>query len=122
VQIEDRRPRIYHFDPETDKDYKIHTHSILSNYRRSLLPERRALVECYTLRDIAMKVVGIGSVGTDCAVGLFMTPDNEPLFLQAKEAQASVLERIVPPPQGLHHQGLRVVSAPCSLASAKPKE
>jgi uncharacterized protein (DUF2252 family) len=60
-------------------------------------------------RVIAMKVVGISSIGTTCAIGLFMTPDGEPLFLQAKEAQASVLERIVPPPGSVCHQGLRVV-------------
>jgi uncharacterized protein (DUF2252 family) len=75
-------------------------------------------VECYTLRDIAMKVVGIGSVGTDCAIGLFMTSDNEPLFLQAKEAQASVLERIVPSPQGLRHQGFRVVKGQRAMQAA----
>jgi uncharacterized protein (DUF2252 family) len=118
IQIEDRPPLIYHFDPESDKGYKIHAHSTLSNYRRSLLPERRTLVECYTLRDIAMKVVGIGSVGTDCAIGLFMTSDNEPLFLQAKEAQASVLERIVPSPQGLRHQGFRVVKGQRAMQAA----
>ena len=118
VQIEDRPPLIYHFDADDDKAYKIHTHSTLSNYRRSLLPERRALVECYTLRDIAMKVVGIGSVGTDCAIGLFMTPDNEPLFLQAKEAQASALERIVPAPHGIRHQGLRVAEGQRAMQAA----
>jgi len=42
--------------------------------------------------DLAIKVVGVGSVGTMCAVGLFMAADNDPLFLQVKEARASVLE------------------------------
>jgi hypothetical protein len=42
--------------------------------------------------DVAIKVVGVGSVGTSCWVFLFMTPEGDPLFLQVKEARASVLE------------------------------
>ena len=45
-----------------------------------------------TFYDVAIKVVGVGSVGTLCAVALFMASDNDPLFLQVKEANASVLE------------------------------
>jgi uncharacterized protein (DUF2252 family) len=50
------------------------------------------LLDRYELRDAAIKVVGIGSVGTTCAVFLFMAGGGDPLFLQAKEARASVLE------------------------------
>lgn len=109
AHIEDRPPLIYHFDGESEKGQKIHAHSAFSSYRSSLLPEWRALIERYDLRDLAMKVVGVGSVGTFCAVGLFMTPDDEPLFLQVKEALHSVLEKIVAPPADLRHQGCRVV-------------
>jgi uncharacterized protein (DUF2252 family) len=50
------------------------------------------LLDRYRLCDIAIKVVGVGSVGTVCGVGLFMTADNDTLFLQIKQARASVLE------------------------------
>ena len=109
AHIEDRRPLIYHFDTKSEKSQKIHADSAFSSYRQSLLPEWRKLIERYTLRDLAMKVVGVGSVGTFCAIGLFMTADDEPLFLQVKEALHSVLEKIVPPPEGLRQQGCRVV-------------
>jgi hypothetical protein len=92
--IEDRPPLIYHFPPDAEGDQKIMAKSLFSIYHQSLLPERRALAGRYELRDIAMKVVGVGSVGTFCAIGLFMSADSEPLFLQVKQALPSVLEKI----------------------------
>jgi uncharacterized protein (DUF2252 family) len=118
AHIEDRPPSIYHFDTEATKAYKIHAHSAFANYQGSLLPERRALVERYTLSDIAFKVVGVGSVGTFCAIGLFMTADGEPLFLQVKQALTSVLEKIAAPPPGLVHQGYRVVEGQRAMQAA----
>jgi uncharacterized protein (DUF2252 family) len=118
AHIEDRPPLIYHFDTEATKGYKIHAHSAFTDYRGSLLPERRVLVERYALSDIAFKVVGVGSVGTFCAIGLFMTADGEPLFLQAKQALASVLEKIAAPPPGLSHQGCRVVEGQRAMQAA----
>jgi uncharacterized protein (DUF2252 family) len=118
AHIEDRPPSIYHFDTEATKAYKIHAHSAFANYEGSLLPERRLLVERYTLSDIAFKVVGVGSVGTFCAIGLFMTADGEPLFLQVKQALASVLEKIAAPPPGLVHQGCRVVEGQRAMQAA----
>jgi uncharacterized protein (DUF2252 family) len=50
------------------------------------------LLERYEVRDAALKVVGVGSVGTVCWIGLLMSGDGDPLFLQVKEARASVLE------------------------------
>jgi uncharacterized protein (DUF2252 family) len=50
------------------------------------------LLDRYELRDAAIKVVGVGSVGTACWVFLFMAGENDRLFLQVKEARASVLE------------------------------
>jgi uncharacterized protein (DUF2252 family) len=64
-------------------------------------------VERYALADVAFKVVGVGSVGTFCAVGLFMSGDGAPLFLQIKEAGKSVLECLGPKFKG--HPGQRVV-------------
>jgi len=118
ARIEDRPPLIYHFDTEATKRYKIHAHSAFANYQNSLLPERRVLVERYTLSDIAFKVVGVGSVGTFCAIGLFMTADGEPLFLQVKQALASVLEKIAAPPPGLVHQGCRVADGQRAMQAA----
>jgi uncharacterized protein (DUF2252 family) len=66
-------------------------------YRRSLPADRRHLVEQYRLVHVALKVVGVGSVGTRAAIGLFLGRDGEdPLFMQVKEAGASVLEEHLP--------------------------
>jgi uncharacterized protein (DUF2252 family) len=68
----------------------------LRNYRASLPYDRRAVFDLYRYRDMARKVVGVGSVGTRAWVMLlFGRDDGDPLFLQAKQAQASVLERFV---------------------------
>jgi uncharacterized protein (DUF2252 family) len=65
-------------------------------YRRTLQADRRHLLEQFKVVDIARKVVGVGSVGTRCWILLLEGRDgSDPLFLQAKEAQASVLERFV---------------------------
>ena len=68
-------------------------HGILQVYRRSLQANRRVLLESYELADLAHKVVGVGSVGTQAWIVLLLGRDHQdPLFLQVKEAQASVLE------------------------------
>jgi uncharacterized protein (DUF2252 family) len=118
ARIADRPPLIYHFDTAATKDYKLHAHSAFANYQSCLLPERRALVEHYRLADIAFKVVGVGSVGTFCAIGLFMTADGEPLFLQVKQALPSVLEKIATPPPDLVQQGCRVVEGQRAMQAA----
>jgi uncharacterized protein (DUF2252 family) len=65
---------------------------VLVKYRRTLQSDRRHLLEQFTLVQVARKVVGVGSVGTRAWVALMDAGDgNEPLFLQAKEAQPSVL-------------------------------
>ena len=66
-------------------------HTAFAAYTEGLAEERRVLVRRYTLRDVAFKAVGVGSVGTFCAIGLYATPDGDTLLLQLKEAQASVL-------------------------------
>ena len=65
---------------------------VLKAYRATLPDERRVLYDRYRIHDVAFKVVGIGSVGTRCFVGLFCTADQDPLLLQFKQANASVLE------------------------------
>ena len=64
----------------------------LPKYRETLAEDRRVLFDRYRLVDAAVKVVGIGSVGTLCMVALMMSVADNPLFLQFKEANASVLE------------------------------
>jgi uncharacterized protein (DUF2252 family) len=68
-------------------------HGALQDYRRSLQGDRRHLLERYRLVDVARKVVGVGSVGTLCLIGLLEGRDaDDLLFLQIKEANRSVLE------------------------------
>jgi uncharacterized protein (DUF2252 family) len=82
---------------------------MLSSYRASLEPERRALLDQYRLVDMARKVVGVGSVGTRAYMLLLHGDDlRDPLFLQAKEAGPSVLEEFVGP-SGYTNCGQRVV-------------
>jgi uncharacterized protein (DUF2252 family) len=83
---------------------------LLRGYRRSLQSERRVLIEQYRFVDMARKVVGVGSVGTRAWIVLMAGRDEtDPLFLQVKEAQASVLEQFVG--RGDHaNQGHRVVA------------
>ena len=71
--------------------------TIVSAYRRTLEDDRAHLVSGYRFVDAAHKVVGVGSVGTRCVVGLFVgRDDDDPLFLQLKQAGPSVLEAALP--------------------------
>ena len=79
--------------------------------------DRRTLIDRYELKDIAMKVVGVGSVGTFCAVMLLMASEQDPLFLQVKEARASVLETYAGKSLYAHH-GQRVVNGYRLMQSA----
>jgi uncharacterized protein (DUF2252 family) len=82
---------------------------VLSGYRDSLPDERRAVLDSYRLADVAFKVVGVGSVGTRAWIALMLGRDtSDPLFLQIKEAQRSVLEPYTAPSR-FDHQGERVV-------------
>jgi uncharacterized protein (DUF2252 family) len=89
-RIVDRLPLVYH-----PRDYsKIDTHvrEMFHRYRHTLPEERRVILDRYQIVDIARKVVGVGSVGTRCAVALLMAGENDALFLQFKQALPSVLE------------------------------
>ncbi len=82
----------------------------LRRYGRTLETDRRHLLEQFRLVDLARKVVGVGSVGTRCWIALMLGNDgNDPLFLQLKEAQESVLERFVGKSVYRNH-GQRVVA------------
>jgi uncharacterized protein (DUF2252 family) len=82
---------------------------VIDHYRESLAADRQHLLEGYRFRDLARKVVGVGSVGTRAWIVLFTgANDSDPLVLQAKEAEASVLEAHVGASQYRNH-GRRVV-------------
>jgi uncharacterized protein (DUF2252 family) len=84
--------------------------SLLRSYRNTLEFERRVLLEEFELYDLARKVVGVGSVGTRAWIGLLMgRDDGDPLFLQIKEADASVLEDLLGASEFSNH-GHRVVA------------
>jgi uncharacterized protein (DUF2252 family) len=71
-------------------------HSIMSKYRRTLATDRRYLIDQYEFVHLARKVVGVGSVGTRCWIVLMLGRDeSDPLFLQVKEAEESVLSRFL---------------------------
>jgi uncharacterized protein (DUF2252 family) len=91
-KIKDNPPLIFHHNEQNDHDWDERVRATVEGYRESLPLERRVLFDRYELVDTAIKVVGIGSVGTYCAVGLFFAAENDPLFLQVKEARTSVLE------------------------------
>ena len=81
-----------------------------TDYVESLPMDRRHVLGRFSIVDLALKVVGVGSVGTRCWVVLLRGRDHgEPLFLQIKEASASVLEAHLPPSQ-FEHPGQRVVN------------
>ena len=107
-RIIDQPPLIFHLNDIRDEENRTLAEQALADYRSSLLPERRLLLSRYKLEDVAMKVVGVGSVGTFCGIALLMSGGGDSLFLQFKQARPSVLE----PYAGTspyQHAGQRVV-------------
>jgi hypothetical protein len=85
-------------------------HELIRRYRQTLPNDRRHLLEQFRFVEVARKVVGVGSVGTRAYIALMLGRDEtDPLFLQAKEAQPSVLERFVGKSEFSNH-GERVVA------------
>ena len=105
--------------PAADADqFQESLHSLVRTYRRSLLGDRRHLLEGFRFVDGARKVVGVGSVGTRAYILLFVgRDDDDPLFLQAKEAQTSVLAPFVGK-SSYANQGQRVVEGQRLLQAA----
>jgi uncharacterized protein (DUF2252 family) len=83
---------------------------LIGGYRRTLETDRRYLLEQFEFADMARKVVGVGSVGTRCWIVLMLGRDgSDPLFLQVKEAERSVLEDFAGASEYANH-GQRVVA------------
>ncbi|MFL5408924.1 MAG: DUF2252 domain-containing protein [Myxococcales bacterium] len=91
--IKDQLPIIFHhFEGQTPEQMKKVVQEGMAAYRDTLPSAYQSLFDRYELRDAAIKVVGIGSVGTSCWVLLFTAGARDPMFLQVKEARPSVLE------------------------------
>jgi uncharacterized protein (DUF2252 family) len=103
--LKERPPLVVRLPDQDDT-----TRQAFARYVDTQPPERLALLKHYILRDVIFKVVGVGSVGTFCAIGLFTTADKEPLLLQIKEAQDSVFAPYAGPALHIHNQGERVVT------------
>jgi uncharacterized protein (DUF2252 family) len=104
-RIVDQPPLIYH-PPELTEDVAL---GFIETYRKTLADDRKVLFDRYRYRDAAVKVVGVGSVGTRCFVALFEDDANHPLLLQVKQANRSVLEPYVDGTGTPAHNGERVV-------------
>lgn len=91
-RIIDQPPPIFHPNDIRDEEIRAHLERDLDAYLTSLSPERRVLLSRYKLMDVALKVVGVGSVGTFCGIALFVSGSGDSLFLQFKQARQSVLE------------------------------
>lgn len=116
--IHDKAPRIFHFAAGSDAAQGFDPQTDLPPYRALLPGAVQTLLDRYALRDFVFKAVGVGSVGTYCYVGLFMSGDDEPLFLQMKEANHSVLEALDGKLAYSGHQGQRVVDGQRMMQAA----
>ncbi len=123
-RIENQPPILQHIKDAVSIDEVTH---IFERYRETLRPDISLLLSRFELVDYALRVVGVGSVGTRCLIFLLIGPQGEPVFLQLKEAQRSVLETYggIPPSPliGLGEdntsgQGFRVVSSQQVLQAA----
>ena len=115
AKILDRPPLVYH--PSGMERRGRFIENMFHRYRLTLPEERRVLLDRYQIVDIARKVVGVGSVGTRCAAMLLMAKKNDPLFLQFKQASASVLEPYAGKSRYDNH-GQRVVTGQRMLQTA----
>jgi hypothetical protein len=116
-RITDEPPLIFHPTEAQAPGFKTGYQEAIAQYRESLPEHVRMLLDRYRFYDLAVKVVGIGSVGALCTIALFMAGDEDPLFLQIKEAGPSVLEPFAG--KSLHeNHGQRVVAGQRLMQSA----
>jgi len=108
ISLQDNPPTIYHFPDHGRAEFDAVVRTGFARYRETLAEDRRVVLDRFELKDVAIKVVGVGSVGTTCAVFLLMAGESDPLFLQVKEARASVLEAVAGKSTYSNH-GQRVV-------------
>ena len=111
-RIREKLPLVRHLDK-----HELRARKALSSYAGTLQEDRRVLLQRYTLRDVGFKAVGVGSVGTFCAIALLVSGDSAPLLLQIKEAQQSVLAPFAGASEYVNH-GQRVVVGQRMLQAA----
>jgi len=100
-RIKDNPPVVAHL---ADEELAQQLSAVVERYSESLQEDRNVLLRKYHFVDVTYKVVGVGSVGTRCYVVLLMgSEESDPLFLQVKQAQASVLEPHLGPSSYLNH-------------------
>jgi uncharacterized protein (DUF2252 family) len=92
THFKDQLPAIFHWEGHTPGEVHREVRQAFNRYRETLTPSHSGLLDHYEMVDAALKVVGVGSVGTGCFVLLLMARGKEPLILQIKQARASVLE------------------------------
>jgi uncharacterized protein (DUF2252 family) len=107
--IKDQLPTIFHAKGHRPGEIQQAVRDAIAGYRATLPSAYQSLLDRYELRDAAIKVVGIGSVGTSCWVLLLTAGEGDPLFLQIKEARPSVLEPYAGR-SAFPNQGQRVVN------------
>ncbi len=108
-KFKDNPPFIYHPTLKPEADLLTLAEEAFFDYQDTLIEDRRILLDHYQLVDAAIRVGGIGSVGTFCGVLLLMAAENDPLILQFKQASQSVLEPYLG--KSLHkNHGERVVA------------
>jgi uncharacterized protein (DUF2252 family) len=113
--ITDQPPLILHpFDLDESMDM---INTFFDQYKTTIQPDRKLLLDQYHITDVALKVVGVGSVGTRCYIALLLNDNNEPLFIQVKEARQSVLEPFTKPCV-YKHNGERIVQGQRLIQSA----
>ena len=92
IAIKDNPPLVFHRSALKERAFDYLVKEAFRRYRATLSDDRQVLLDSFEMQDVAAKVVGVGSVGIRCAILLMMADENDPLFLQVKEARASVLE------------------------------
>jgi uncharacterized protein (DUF2252 family) len=115
--IKEDPPIAYHHLARGEEEFYATIANAFALYRESLPDDRRVLLDRYRLKDLAIRVVGVGSVGTVCSVALLMAGAKDPLFLQIKEARPSVLEAYVGKSVYANH-GQRVIQGHRLMQSA----
>jgi len=126
--MHDAPPALFHvhgantlFEPEDDwftlGDWRTLIEPMYEAYAKTLAPDRRELLEHFTIQDLVFKVVGVGSVGTRCLVMLLVDHHEKPLFLQVKEARRSVVSQYFKS-SAIKHEGARVVHGQRMLQAA----
>ena len=115
--IKENPPLIFHPREQDKHSFEQTLAQSFAAYRESLSEDRRLLLDRYQVIDAAVKVVGVGSVGTVCGILLLMASDHDPLFLQVKQARESVLEPYAGKSEYSNH-GQRVVVGQRIMQSA----